>query len=100
MTIARYYARGAVKRELRSRGIKLVHVEAGEITRAANQYIEDHPQIITFASEQYRSLVVGDCDRRSEGNLCSTSNSCTKTKALTYKGFRCANVMFEMERQS
>jgi hypothetical protein len=57
MTIARYYARGAVKRELRSRGIKLVHVEAGEITRAANQYIEDHPQIITFASEQYRSLV-------------------------------------------
>jgi hypothetical protein len=57
MILARYYAKEAVKRELRSRGIKLLHVEAGEITRAANQYIDDHPEIIAFATEQYRSLV-------------------------------------------
>jgi hypothetical protein len=49
MIIARYYAREAVKRELRSRGIKLQCVEAGEITKAANQYIDDHPEIIAFA---------------------------------------------------
>jgi hypothetical protein len=55
MTLARYYAREAVKRELRSQGI--VHVEAGEITRAANQYIDDHPEIIAFATERYRSFV-------------------------------------------
>jgi hypothetical protein len=57
MTLARYYAREAVKRELRSQGIKLAHVEACEITKAANQYIDDHPEIIEFASERYRSLV-------------------------------------------
>ena len=57
MTIARYYAREAVKRELRAQGIKLVHVEAGEITRAANQYIDDHPEIIAFASERYQDCV-------------------------------------------
>jgi hypothetical protein len=56
-TIARYYARQAVKRELLGQGLKLSHVEASEITRKANQYIEDHPEIIAFASERYRSLI-------------------------------------------
>ena len=73
MTIARYYAREAVKRELRSRGIKLQHVEAGEITRAANQYIVDHPEIIAFASERYRSLVAsGRLRPPRKRKLCST----------------------------
>jgi hypothetical protein len=56
-TIARYYARQAIKRELYGQGIKLSHVEGCEITRAANQYIEDHPEIIAFATERYRSFV-------------------------------------------
>jgi hypothetical protein len=56
-TIARYYAREAIKRELRSQGVKLVHVEACEITRKANQYIDDHPEIMAFAAERYRSFV-------------------------------------------
>jgi hypothetical protein len=56
-TIARYYARKAVKAELLGQGLKLSHVEASEITRKANQYIDDHPEIIAFASERYRSLV-------------------------------------------
>jgi hypothetical protein len=34
-----------------------VHVEAGEITRAANQYIDDHPEIIAFATERYQDFV-------------------------------------------
>jgi hypothetical protein len=57
MTIARYYAREAIKRELQAQGFKLAHYEACEITRKANQYIDDHPELIAFASERYRSLV-------------------------------------------
>ena len=57
MTLARYYARQAIKRELYGQGIKLASVEAIEITRSANQYIEDHPEVIAFATEQYRSLI-------------------------------------------
>jgi hypothetical protein len=56
-TIARYHAREAVKRELRSRGIKLAHVEASEITIAANQYIDDHPELIEFATARYQDCV-------------------------------------------
>jgi hypothetical protein len=57
MTIARYYAREAVKRELRAQGIKLHQVEASEITRSANQYVNNHPEIMAFASERYRDFV-------------------------------------------
>jgi hypothetical protein len=57
MTLARYHARQTIKRQLLAQGLKLSNVEASEITRAANQYIEDHPEIMTLASESYRSLV-------------------------------------------
>jgi hypothetical protein len=57
MTIARYYAREAVKRELRSQAIKLQTVEASEITRAANRYIDDHPELIAFAAARYQDCV-------------------------------------------
>jgi hypothetical protein len=57
MTIARYHARQTIKRELLAQGLKLSHIEASEITRKANQYIDDHPEIITLATESYRSLV-------------------------------------------
>ena len=52
MTLARYHARQVIKRELYAQGIKLAHIEACEITRKANQYIEDHPEIVAFATEQ------------------------------------------------
>jgi len=38
-------------------GIKLASVEASEIPRKANQYVEDHPEIITFATERYQDCV-------------------------------------------
>jgi len=57
MTIARYQAREAVKRELRSQGIKLQQVEASEISRAAIQYVDDHPEIIAFATARYWDCV-------------------------------------------
>jgi hypothetical protein len=57
MTLARWQARQAVKRELYAQGIKLASVESREITIAANKYIDDHPEIITFATERYWDLV-------------------------------------------
>ena len=43
--------------ELYAQGIKLAHIEACEITIAANRYIEDHPEIIAFATEHYHDFV-------------------------------------------
>jgi len=57
MTIARYHAREAVKQELRSQGIKLQQVEAGEISRAAIVYLDNYPELITFATERYWDCV-------------------------------------------
>ena len=57
MTLARYQARQIIKRELYAQAIKLAHVESREITIAANRYIEDHPEIIAFATEQYWDFV-------------------------------------------
>jgi hypothetical protein len=57
MTLARWQARQIIKRELRGQGIQLSLVEPCDITIAANQYIADHPEIVAFATEQYRSFV-------------------------------------------
>ena len=57
MTLARNHARETIKRELKAQGIKLASVESCEITRAANRYIDDHPEIIAFATEEYHRLV-------------------------------------------
>jgi hypothetical protein len=42
MTIARYFAREAVKREMYAKGIKLREVEACEISRAAIVHLDNH----------------------------------------------------------
>ena len=57
MTLARWEARQVIKKELLAQGIKLSHVEASDITRAANRYIDEHPEIIAKACESYRNLV-------------------------------------------
>jgi hypothetical protein len=57
MTLARWQARQVIKRELYAQGIKLAHVEACEITGKANQYVEDHPEIIALATERYHDFV-------------------------------------------
>jgi hypothetical protein len=57
MTLARWHATKAVKQELYAKGIKLQHVKNCEISLAAIQYVEDHPELIAFAAEEYRSLV-------------------------------------------
>ena len=86
ITLARWHARQVIKRQLYAKGIKLAHVESCEITIAANRYIEDHPEIIAFATEQYRRLVAsGRLRPPRKLKLCSTI--CTATEALSCKGF-------------
>ena len=54
MTLGEMAAQGkSIKRQLYAQGIKLATVESREITIAANQYVEDHPEMIAFATEQY-----------------------------------------------
>ena len=73
MTLARYEARQIIKRQLYAKGIKLAHVESCEITIAANRYIEDHPEIITFATEEYHRLIArGYLRPPRQKKLCST----------------------------
>ena len=73
MTLARYQARQVIKRQLYAQGIKLAHVESREITITANKYIEDHPEIITFATEEYHRLVAsGRLKPQRQKKLCST----------------------------
>jgi len=57
MTLARWHAREAVKKELYAQGIKLREVEACELSRAANRYVDDHPEIIAKAWDSYHRLV-------------------------------------------
>jgi hypothetical protein len=73
MTLARYHARETIKRELKAQGLKLAHYEASELTRKANRYIEDHPEIIAFATERYHQLVEsGRLRPPRKPKLCST----------------------------
>jgi hypothetical protein len=56
-TLARWEARQIIKRQLYDQGVKLQTVESREISIAANRYVDDHPEIITFATEEYHRLV-------------------------------------------
>ena len=57
MTLARWHARQAVKRQLYAKGIKLATVESREITIAANKYVDEHPEVIALATERYWDFV-------------------------------------------
>lgn len=51
MTEARRIAKGIVKDMIKENGEKVSHYEASEITKAANQLIEEDPSIIELAKE-------------------------------------------------
>jgi hypothetical protein len=51
MTEARRLARQAVKDAIKATGGKISHYEASEITQAANQLIDDHPEYIEQATK-------------------------------------------------
>jgi hypothetical protein len=57
MTLARYYAKQAVKEQWRAAGLKLQNFEASELSRAANAHLDNHPELIAIATERYRDFV-------------------------------------------
>lgn len=57
MTLARYYARKAVKAQYQARGLRWQHIESSELSREADAYLRAHPELIAFSSERYRNFV-------------------------------------------
>ena len=57
ITLARYYAKKAVKEQWRAQGLKLQDFQASELAREANAYLANHPELIAFATERYQDLV-------------------------------------------
>jgi hypothetical protein len=44
MTLARYYAKQAVKAQWRAQGLKPQHIEASTLNQAANVYLSQHQE--------------------------------------------------------
>ena len=89
MTLARYHARETIKRELKAQGIKLASVESCEITRALTDTSTTIPRSSpSLLKSTAVSLQVANCDL--QGEICTTE------EALSCKGFRCANIVNEM----
>jgi hypothetical protein len=66
VTLARYFAKRAVKDEWRKAGLKPQYLDASELTKAATAYLNDHPCLLDEAertlaewesSPRYRSFV-------------------------------------------
>jgi hypothetical protein len=57
MTLARYYAKQAVKEEWKRRGLKPHHIAASQLNLAADAYLTNHPELIALATERYRYFV-------------------------------------------
>jgi hypothetical protein len=57
MTLARYYAKQAVKEQWQRRGVKPHHIVASELSRQADAYLDQHPELIALATERYKDFV-------------------------------------------
>jgi hypothetical protein len=57
MCLARYYAKQAVKDEIKRQGLRPHLIAASELNRQAAAYLTNHPELIAFATEQYLSFV-------------------------------------------
>jgi hypothetical protein len=57
MVLARYYAKQAVKEQWQRLGVKPHHIVASELSRQADAYLDQHPELIAFATERHRSFV-------------------------------------------
>jgi hypothetical protein len=55
LNFARYYALQAVKQQWKDQRKRLP--EFGELRREANDYLDNHPELIEFATERYRYFV-------------------------------------------
>jgi hypothetical protein len=56
MTLAKLAAIEAVKREMQAQGQKPARIKQGVITKAANVYLTQHPELIKEAAETVRKV--------------------------------------------
>jgi hypothetical protein len=63
MTLARYYARQAIKRELYGQGIKLASVEASEITRSSSALLSLCKSLNCCTAFVFWGVAVGHCNK-------------------------------------
>jgi hypothetical protein len=54
MTLARYYAKQAVKALWQRQGIRWQHIEASELARETRAYLTNHPELV----EQARATLI------------------------------------------
>jgi hypothetical protein len=57
MSLARYYAKQAVKSQWQAQGKRWHYVEASELVREAGVYLALHPELIAFAAARYQDFV-------------------------------------------
>lgn len=55
LTEARRLAKAYVKDQMREQGLKISHYDAKEITAAANNYLEDNPELIVMAEANLKA---------------------------------------------
>jgi hypothetical protein len=55
LTLARWLASKAVKARWAAFGLKVHHIEASELARAARTYLSEHPELIEQAAETVRN---------------------------------------------
>jgi hypothetical protein len=57
MTLARYYAKQAVKAQWKAQGKRLYSVEVSDLTREARVYLALHPELFDFAAARYQDFI-------------------------------------------
>ena len=55
ITLARFLAKKAIKRQMQMQKVKLSHVRAAVINEAAREYLQEHPELIEEAIELIRT---------------------------------------------
>jgi hypothetical protein len=57
MTLARYYAKQAVKAEWKRQGLRPHHIVASQLNQEADAYLAAHPELLDLATARYQDFV-------------------------------------------
>jgi hypothetical protein len=57
MTLATYYARQAVKAQWKKQGKRHSQIEAGELQKAAADWLKEHPELVWLAGANLNNFV-------------------------------------------
>ena len=66
--LARFYARKAVKEQWRAAGLKPQEIRVDQLARAADAYLDAHPELIALAAERHRDFIRKSLAQRDDAN--------------------------------